>query len=252
VPRRRKKTTGPPDFVGVGAQRAGTTWWFRLLSQHPGIKAPRGRRKELHFFDRFCAHEMRQADVEAYHDLFARRRGQIAGEWTPRYMGDVCTPRLLHRAAPEAKLLVLLRDPVERFRSGMLHQLTRAPERASAMVAAEAIERGRYALQLERLRGFWEPERILVLQYEKCRADPLGQYLRTLRFLGVDDGVEPPDFSEAKGTTMAPHKVEMWPDMRDALQATLEPEIERLRELVPGIELGLWPHFAHLDATAAR
>ena len=47
-------TTGPPDFIGVGTQRSGTTWWFQTLLGHPQIRPPRGRRKELHFFDRFC------------------------------------------------------------------------------------------------------------------------------------------------------------------------------------------------------
>jgi hypothetical protein len=46
-------TVAPPDFVGVGAQKAGTTWWYTLLSSHPGVHAPPGRRKELHYFDRF-------------------------------------------------------------------------------------------------------------------------------------------------------------------------------------------------------
>jgi Sulfotransferase domain len=243
-------TTGPPDFVGVGAQRAGTTWWFRLLAHHPAIRAPRGRKKELHFFDRFCAREMDDADIAAYHDLFPRSAGQISGEWTPRYMGDVQTPRLLKRVAPDARLLVLLRDPIERFRSGMIHRLTRAPQRSWELSAADAIERGRYARQLDRLRLFFEDDRILVLQYEKCRAEPSGEYARTLRFLGVADDFAPTAFEEQKGTTMAARKQELWPDIETALRLTLEPEVERLRTMVPGIDLGLWPNFSHL-ATGA-
>ncbi|MBA3795881.1 MAG: hypothetical protein H0X20_01485, partial [Chloroflexi bacterium] len=44
---------GPPDFVGVGAQKAGTTWWFRLIEAHPGVYQSPDQRPELHFFDRF-------------------------------------------------------------------------------------------------------------------------------------------------------------------------------------------------------
>jgi len=43
--------TGPPDFVGVGAQKAGTTWWFRLIEAHPGVYHDPDQRPELHFFD---------------------------------------------------------------------------------------------------------------------------------------------------------------------------------------------------------
>jgi hypothetical protein len=249
---KKRKITGPPDFIGVGTQRSGTTWWFRMLSQHPGIKAPPGRRKELHFFDQFCVRPMTDAHVAEYHEIFRRRPEQMAGEWTPRYMADAWTPRLLQRAAPEAKLLVLLRDPIERFRSGVQHQQSRKPGRSPETNTTDSIERGRYATQLERLRGYFPEERILVLQYERCRTDPVAEYRRTLRFLGVDDELPPPDFDRARGTTMASAKAELWPDFKDALRVTLEPEIERLAELVPDLDLELWPNFAHLAPALAR
>lgn len=243
--------TGPPDFVGVGAQRSGTTWWFRMLIRHPLVRPPRRRKKELHFFDRFDGRPMGDADVEAYHDLFPRKRGQVVGEWTPGYMGDFATPRLLRRAAPDARLLVLLRDPIERFRSGVMHRMSRGgPDRSFQTSAVDAIERGRYATQLEQLHEHYDPEAVLVLQYERCRADPRGEWLRTLRFLGIDDEHEPPDFEQAKGTTMASRKIEPWPDLLDALRTTLDPEVERLRTMVPDLDLGLWKNFSHLAATA--
>ncbi len=117
--------TGPPDFIGVGTQRSGTTWMQRLLRDHPRIRLPRDQRKEQHFFDWFGKTEMTDADVARYHEQFPRPPGDIAGDWTPRYMRDVWTPRLIPRAAPDAKILVIFRDPVERYRSGVLHMLAR-------------------------------------------------------------------------------------------------------------------------------
>ncbi len=242
-----------PDFIGVGAQRSGTTWWFRSLLTHPQIRSASGRTKETHFFDRFGAWELRAEDIAGYHELFRRKRGQVAGEWTPRYMSDVWTPRLLCRAAPEAKILVLLRDPVERYRSGLVHRLTRAPERRREMLAADAIERGRYASQLERLRRCFAPERMLVLQYERCREEPAEQYRRTLRFLGVEED-HTVDFERPRGTTTEAKKDPMWPELRDALRTTLRPEVAALAALVPDLDLSLWPNFADLapaDAPAA-
>ena len=255
--------TGPPDFVGVGAQRSGTTWWFRTMLKHPQIRAPRHglgedpetaprhRKKEVHFFDRFAATPMRDEDVAAYHALFRRREGQVIGEWTPRYMHDVWTPRLLHRAAPDARLLVLLRDPIERFRSGVAHGLMRAPGRRRDTLAADAIDRGRYATQLARLHRFYDPERILVLQYERCRNEPAAEYRRVLRFLGVDAEHEPESVGQARGTNTASVKQELWPDLVESLQRFLEPDVERLTEMVPDLDVALWPHFAHLAGRTA-
>ena len=249
---RQRLPTGPPDFVGVGTQRSGTTWWFRLLVSHPGIRAPRRRRKELHFFDRFCTREMQDSDIKRYHRLFPRADGQIVGEWTPRYMRDVWTPLLLQRAAPRAKLLVLLRDPIERFRSGVPHRMTRNPRLTHEILAIDAFERSRYAVQLRRLREFFDEEQILVLQYERCRLDPLGEYGRTLRFLGAAPGHEPEELERLRGTTMASKKEPLWRDLELALRTALEPDVEQLCELVPGLQLELWPNFAHLAAGVER
>jgi hypothetical protein len=245
-------TTGPPDFVGVGTQRSGTTWWFETLLGHPQIRAPKGKRKEQHFFDRFCAQELTDADVAAYHERFPRRPGEIAGEWTPRYMHDFWTPRLIARAAPEAKLLIMFRDPIERFRSGVPHRLSRTPDGRIATVTADAIERGKYATQLERVLASHDAERILILQYEKCVADPPAQYRRTLAFLGVDPDHVHEGFQQRRGTTQAAKKQPLWDDLMDGLRATLEPEVARLAELAPEVDIALWPNFAHLAADALR
>jgi hypothetical protein len=238
--------TGPPDFIGVGAQRCGTTWWFRVLVGHPQIRPPKGRRKELHFFDPFAARAMTDADIAGYHERFPREDGEVAGEWTPRYMRDFWTPPLMRRAAPRAKLLVMLRDPIERYRSGVLHRLSRTPDRRSEALAGDGIERGRYGTQLRRLRSEYAAEEILVLQYERCRAEPLEQYHRTADFLGLERHAEPRDFSQARGTTTAPQKRELWPDFARSMQLALEPDVRELKALAPELDLSLWPNFSHL------
>ena len=79
-------TTGPPDFVGIGAQRCGTSWWYRGLEAHPGVARVKGRRKELHYFNRFWDGAVPEDMAAGYRALFPRPEGALVGEWTPRYL----------------------------------------------------------------------------------------------------------------------------------------------------------------------
>ena len=244
--------TGPPDFIGVGTQRSGTTWWQRLLRDHPDIRLPRNRKKEQHFFDRFGRREMTDEDVARYHDLFPRAPGELSGEWTPRYMRDVWGPRVLRRAAPDARLLVMFRDPVERFRSGVLHSSAREPGRATTLLSTDAVDRGRYAMQLRRLYEHFDPEQVLVLQYERCVQDPMGHYRRTLEFIGAAPDHVPEDLTRTRGTATKSRREPIWDDLREALVRELEQDVEELRELMPNLDVTLWKNFAHLAEGTRR
>ncbi len=257
--------SGPPDFVGVGTAYAGAGWWHDLLLMHPQIRAPGGEAasledpKALHFFDELCRREMTGDDIARYHAFFAREEGTIVGEWTPRYMHDPWTPFLLRRAAPGAKLLVMLGDPVERYRERLARARLRAESEAEQLYMAHALSRGRYALQLERLWAVFDREQTLVLQHERCRADPRPEYARTLRFLGVRDHHVPLRLRtdlrpraravgalRRAGVLKPPPRAELWPDIEQTLHAELDGEVRRLTSLVPEIDLRLWPNFAHL------
>ena len=238
--------TGPPDFIGVGTQRSGTTWMQRLLIDHPRIVIPRDRRKEQHFFDWFGKTPITDADIARYHEGFPRKPNQKVGDWTPRYMRDIWTPRLIPRAAPDAKILVIFRDPVERYRSGVLHTLARRGGRAATYLATDAVERGRYALQLKRVFDYVDRSQVLVLQFERGLAEPLEQYHRTLEFIGLPPEHVPTDLTRTRGTPQSAKKEPFWDDFKEALTRELEPDVAELREMVPEIDLELWPNFRHL------
>ena len=181
-----------PDYVGVGTARSGTTWWDSLINRHPLVSRAATTPKEVHFFDDRWEHGLAAGDVERYHRLFARPDGHYAGEWTPGYMLDAWTPALLREAAPEARLLVMLRDPVERFQSGRTLAENRMTVGSTARAAANAaFNRGVYADQLLRLWRAAPREQVLVLQYERCIADPRGQLARTFEFIGLEPELEP-------------------------------------------------------------
>ena len=232
---------GAPHYVGVGTARSGTSWWDRLICAHPRVIRLPGTPKDVHFFDDRWDRGLDDRDVERYHAWFARPAGSISGEWTPDYMLQAWTPALLHRAAPEARLLVLLRDPVERFRSAQTLAEHRVTIGATARAAANAtFHRGLYADQLLRLWAAFPPEQVLVLQYEQCVADPRGQLLRTYAFIGLDASLpEDVDLSQRVGATGGPRvSLSTWQEAM--LVRRYGPENERLATLVPDLDLALW------------
>jgi hypothetical protein len=220
-----------PSFLIIGAQRAGTTSLFRYLLQHPDVAGPSGGDaavwwvKETHFFD-----EKFSKGVDWYRSFFPlastrernRKRGHDlqAGEATPYYMFHPAVPARAAATIPNAKLIALLRDPVERAYShyqmmsrtgreklGFEEALAAEPERLAgveeALLAEEEMllpsgsrahhqhrhrayfARGLYAEQLERWLEHFPREQLLVLKAEDMLARPTETYAEVLAFLGL-------------------------------------------------------------------
>jgi Sulfotransferase domain len=240
--------TGPPDFVGVGAQRAGTSWWYRAIEDHPRVVRIEGQAKELHFFGRFWQGDVPDDLAERYRRFFPRPSDAITGEWTPRYMYDFWSLRLLALCAPDARILVLLRDPVERYLSGLARQIRLAEEAEqpiNLMMLADALARGLYHQQLRRVFEFFARERVLILQYERCVAEPAGELAATCRFLGLEPfGELPPRATERRRPPNPKPRLD--DAMRADLVGRLEDDVARLIELCPEVEVSLWPNFRHV------
>jgi len=232
------ETVGPPDFVGVGVQKGGTSWWYELLLEHPGVYARPGIPKERHVLTRFCTDTFGPAQVAGYHGWFPRIPGTITGEWTPDYFAYPWVAPLLARAAPDARLLVLVRDPVDRFRSGLTFRLRSGAPNTSSTVA-DAVRQGYYARHLRRLYESVPAERVLVQQYERCRADPAGELAKTYAFLGLEP-FDPPEIGREINVSQG-GKLELDAEARARLTALYRADTRELAELVPSLDLSLWP-----------
>jgi len=230
---------GAPDFVGIGVPKAGTSWWYELIVAHPGVFARDGLHKERHYFSHFGTEPFGPREVEQYHGWFPRPAGAKTGEWTPDYLGFPWVPSLLAQAAPEARLLVLLRDPVERFRSGLDFRLGQGATDDEATVA-DAVRQGFYARGLRGYLDHFPADQILVLQYERCAADPEGQMRTTYSFLGLD-GYEPADLRRPVNASDAKRALD--DDTVRRLVDVYASDVEELTRLVPTIDLSYWPHF---------
>ena len=108
------------DFLGIGAQKCGTSWCHENLRRHPNIFLP--EQKELHFWD------TGQHDLRWYRSFFQHKpKGAKAGEITPAYAilpTDVI--RAIRTALPEIRLVYLIRNPMDRAWSSALMALNRA------------------------------------------------------------------------------------------------------------------------------
>ncbi|MEV0614930.1 sulfotransferase [Nonomuraea sp. NPDC050404] len=208
-----------PSFLITGAQRCGTTSLYRALAQHPLLLKP-VLHKGVHYFDvaywRNLAWYQAHFPLRVSAALLGHRYGTraLAYESSPYYLFHPLAGERIAADLPGVKLIVLVRDPVERACSAHAHELARGYETESHFEYAVELEatrlagaeellrdsplalhhshrhhgylaRGRYADQLDRLEALIGRERILVLDSHRFFAEPESIYDRVLDFLGV-------------------------------------------------------------------
>jgi hypothetical protein len=237
-----------PDFIGIGAQKAGTTWLSHNLQSHPEIWMPRN--KELHYFDdrindprnpvsriygrltgkghvnrrwrrqvksRLRAHWTRSPGRELlwdlkyyagapgdgwYASLFEPGRRKVKGEITPAYstlpLEDVA---YIHNLVPEARIIFMLRNPIERAWSQFVMRLDRSGQRELGLTRYRKLlrnveregsrSRTNYLQALENWTAFYPEERIFVGFLEDIYFYPDELLGNVYRFLGVDASFRP-------------------------------------------------------------
>lgn len=233
-----------PDFLGIGVQKGGTTTLQRLLEQHPGAWLP--PTKELHFFS--LHHHRGEA---WYRRPFAEARPeQRCGEITPYYLFHPEAPARIQALLPRARLLVLLRDPVERALSQYFHsrrlglepldleEAFAAEKRrlagAEAVLAAPGgrhrshqehsyLARSRYEQQLRRYEERFAPGQLLVLRSEALFADPQLVWRQVLAFLELEPLALPADAEALRANAGRGEVAAVPAAWRRRLRGALEP-----------------------------
>lgn len=218
-----------------------------MIASHPEVVAPPLIAKELDYFDRFYAGGFKTTDAAGYYDYFPRSGDDVVGEWSPLYMSAPWVPKLLARAAPDTRLMVLLRDPIERYLSALQHNTRVATEQGtslSELAPIEAFMRGLYHTQLTGLLAHFDRSQILVLQYERCTREPLPELRRTFMFLGLKDIEFTPNIKTHPH--LQPKKPQLDPETLDAYVQAYSQDVLSLVKLFPELDLSLWPNFAQL------
>ena len=277
-----------PDFIGIGAQKAGTTWLGHNLQLHPDVWMPKN--KELHYFDdrikdpknpisRFYRRITGEGQVDRrwrrqvksrlrshwnrlpgqdllwdlryyagtpgdgwYASLFEPGRGKVKGEITPAYS----TLRLeevahVHDLVPEAKIIFLMRNPIERAWSQFVMRLDRSGKKAFGLARYNKLlrnvdregsrSRTDYLHALETWTTFYPEERIFVGFLEDIHFHPEEFLGSVFRFLGVDASFRPRGVGEKVHARSAGR---MTSDAAVYLAGLYREELSRLSEIFGG------------------
>jgi Sulfotransferase family len=205
-----------PDFLVAGVPKAGTTALHAALSRHPGLYLSPVKEPKFFLTDgppptrggpgdalTYREHVWERGKYEALFD--AAPPGALRGEATPFYLYDPGALRRVHDLLPAVKLIVVIRDPVERAHSNWTHLWSAGLEPVGDFVRACAEEDrriaagwapfwhyaglGRYGEQLARAFSLFPREQVLVLRYRLLIDDPAATLGRICGFLGVETGV---------------------------------------------------------------
>ena len=225
-----------PDFLGIGTQKGGTTSLQKLLEQHPDAFLP--ITKEVQYFT-LHYNESEQWYREHFQQANSK---QICGEITPYYLFHPEAPQRIHALIPKARLIVLLRDPVERALSQYFHARRLGFEELDleAALAAESerlasgdpyshqkhsyLSRSRYELQLQRYQRLFAHQQLLILRSEDFFEKTEQSWKNIQDFLGLRESPLPQETIKANAgfgeLSRVPPRVREW--IRDELFDTIK------------------------------
>ena len=205
-----------PDFLVAGVPKAGTTALHVALSRHPGLYMSPIKEPKFFLTDGPPPAKGGPGDAltyrehvwqrDKYEELFAQApEDSKKGESTPLYLYDPDAMRRIKDAIPDARFIVIIRDPVERAHSNWTHLWSAGLEPESDFVRACAEEErrkaqgwapfwyytglGKYGQQLEHAFGLFPRDQILVLRYRSLVDEPAAALDRICGFLGVKQGI---------------------------------------------------------------
>jgi hypothetical protein len=252
-----------PDFIIIGAQKAGTTSLFEYLRSHPGLSLP--HKKEIHYFD-----DNLHRGETWYRSHFptrfrkflnsSRDRTTLSGEATPYYLFHPLVPQRVHQLVPDARLIVLLRNPIDRaysqyqlevragfeslsFEDALAAEKDRLEDETEKLLADDRyisyvhkrfsyVTRGFYLQQILRWLEYFSRDQLLILRSEDFFENPYPILAEVVQFLGLDPwnpGKLTP-YNQGGYSDIAPA-------VRQRLQTVFEPHNQHLFEFL-GRDMG--------------
>lgn len=172
------------DFFFIGPSKTASTWLFTVLRRHPRVVLPEG--KDLYFFDRFF-----HKGIDWYHKQFeVAGQDQIIGDFSHDYILSETALRRIKEYNPDAKIMIVLRNPYSRTESGINFLIRNGYGYHRGMDALEAhselIAGSLYGHNLQRVFQVFDEQQVLLLSYEELLADPGGFVDSALSFLDLE------------------------------------------------------------------
>jgi hypothetical protein len=191
-----------PTFIGIGAQRAGTTWLHHCLREHPEIFMP--EKKEQRFFNYNW-----EKGLEHYSESFSDAQGyEIRGEITPDYYRQPEALRRISNTLPEVKLILLLRNPIERaysqyeLYSGTEYE--RMSFRDTHLAHPELVNWGLYGQHLAMLLTLFSRDQILIRDYSLISNSPKALLQDVYDFVGASRDFTPDSLTRSYNKVILP------------------------------------------------
>ena len=242
--RNRRRKIDRLDFVLAGAQKSGTTALHYFLSRHPDINM--GDQQEIHFFDNDALFAS-EPDYEQLHKHYSLLgASMIAGDCTPSYLYHEPAAERISKYNPKIKLLILLRNPVERAFAHWNMQRFRGREpldffdavreeqtRIAGAPPVDArrfayVDRGFYGRQLTRLFKFFRREQVKVVKFEDFRDNQRETLAAIFSFLGR----KPLRSVRSKDRNVVPYERTMNWEERICLYNLFAEDIKKLEQLL--------------------
>ncbi|MDJ0701607.1 MAG: sulfotransferase [Woeseiaceae bacterium] len=197
-----------PNLIGIGAQRAATTWMYHCLREHPEVFTT--EKKELHFFD-----ENFDKGLSWYQQHFASATEEVIAEITPNYLNVEAALQRMSDTIPDARIFVVLREPISRAYSSYRllyneHFQGRTFEEACA-ASPYMIRLSKYADDLQRAFSLYDRDKIAIFLYDDVRSDPARVVKDLYSFAGVDASFEPSSINTV-------YNAILYPDLQEFLQ----------------------------------
>ena len=201
--RRRAEAGALPNLIVIGAQKCGTSVLHYYLSLHPEVSM--SKPKELNFFIEERNWPRGVDWYTAHFDADARVRGEASPNYTafPQHQG---VPERMASVVPDAKLIYMVRDPLERIAAHWVHNYAKRREKGTLAETlthpnTSYVTRSLYAMQLERFLAHYPKENVLVFQQSELRHKRMETLRRVFEFVGVDPDFHHPRFEHERHQT---------------------------------------------------
>jgi hypothetical protein len=199
-----------PEYYVVGTAKAGTTSLFRYFLDHPQVFVPSN--KETYFFGKYCYEDSKIETIQEYQRIFSSAaRDDKCVEVSTSYLYSKTAASEIKEYNPDAKIIIILRNPVDRAFSNYKYKLKTGKENCFNFEDAVSLEKSRisegapygfhyinmglYFNQVKRYIDIFDKDNLLILLFDELKTDPELFYQKITDFMGIESLA---DFNVAK------------------------------------------------------